>query len=547
MSQSQVLIVGAGPSGLILALTLLRNRVSVRIIEKNETIPPGQRGSAISPRTLELYKILGILPEVERQSTSAPVTMKVYQSPEGDAPIKEGPFLESVGNQPEYYRVNAIFLGQDDHMKTLVNILDRDYGVSVEYGTELTSFENHDSHITAHISKGGQMEAARFFWIVGAEGSRSVVRKQAGLTFLGDTFAGTTLVIGDIEVTKGPEEEQVVARMWGNYGDRLLFLRPYKREGKNYYWFALGGAKLDSAKAASGRDGLLESFYDIIGKRYIEFGDLRNLAPWTANVRMVDKFSQGRAFVVGDAAHVHSPTGGQGLTSGVQDSINLGWKLALVMRGLAPHDLLDSFSSERLPIIATMLDKTTELMNKTFQKSSENNVGWTHDWELKQFGINYRGSSLLVDERYTDSNGPFDPYRSGHDGSSRAGDRAPFAPSLIPSGGGKTCGLYDLLGIESHTVLVFSRPGTSLADEVQGTLSGYDRELVKSLAILPQGTSSSEVLSLQSFIDSEGYAYKHYKVSQDEELVVVVRPDGYIGAVANGTSGLQNYFSKIFL
>ena len=173
-----------------------------------------------------------------------------------------------------------------------------------------------------------------------------------------------------------------------------------------------------------------------------------------------------------------------------------------------------------------MLDKTTQLMNKTFQKSSDNNLGgWMRDWELRQFGINYRGSSILIDERYTDPNEPVDPYRSGHDGSAHAGDRTPSAPGLILFEDGKTCCLYDLLDVKSHTVLVFARPGSSLVEEVQGVLSGYTQEVVKGVVIIPQGTSSQERCSLRSVTDSEGYAYKHYKVSQDEELVVVVRPD----------------------
>ncbi|KAK1219765.1 hypothetical protein PQX77_017505 [Marasmius sp. AFHP31] len=547
MPQSQVLIVGAGPSGLILALTLLRNGVSVRIIDKNETIPPGQRGAGISPRTLELYKILGILSEIEQRGSSVAINVKFYQSPEGHAPIKEGPFIEWVEDQPEYYRVNTMLLGQDEHMKTIADIMNREYGISVEYGTELTSFENHDDHVVAHINKGDRAEATIFPWIVGAEGARSVVRKQAGLAFIGDTYAGTTLVIGDIEVTKGLEEQPVV-KTWGSYGDRMLCLRPYRKAGKDYYWFALGGTSLDSEKAASGRDALLEIFYDIIGKQYLEFGELRNLAPWRANVRMVDSFSKGRAFVVGDAAHVHSPTGAQGLTSGVQDSINLGWKLALVVRGFAPQDLVNSFSSERLPIIATMLDKTTQLMTSAFQKSSENKMwGWMRNWELKQFGINYRGSALLVDERFTDPNEPVDPYRSGHDGSAHSGDRAPGAPGLITSGEGNTWNLYDILDIRSHTIFVFCQSKSPLVDEVQETLSGYEGEMVKVVVILPQGTDFSEVSSVPSFIDAEGYAYKHYKVSQYEGLVVVVRPDGYIGAVVKGAIGLKRYFSKLFL
>ncbi|KAK1223901.1 hypothetical protein PQX77_013217 [Marasmius sp. AFHP31] len=496
--------------------------------------------------------------------------MRFYPSPEGDAPGEEGSFLEEVEEQPEYYRVRIKFrlralslmfpldqtsgtlLGQDDHQRILADILKRDFGVSVEYGTGLTSFANHDDHVIAHISKDGKEETARFNRIVGADGARSTVRKQAGLTFLGDTYPGTTLVVGDIEVKEGFDEDMSVMKFWGKFGDRQLCLRPYRKGKQNYYFFFLGGANLDGAKVASGRDALLESIYDIIGQRYIEFGELRNIGLWTANVRMVDSFSKGRAFLVGDAAHVHSPTGGQGMTSGVQDSINLGWKLSLVERGLAPRGLLDSYSLERLPIIAIMLEKTTRLMNERFQKASGNGTdGWTRrDTELGQFGVNYRGSSLLVDERYTDTDEPVDPYRSGLDGSAHAGDRAPSAPGLILSHSGETttCGLYDLFDMTSHAILVFSRPNSPLLDEVQQILSGYDRESLKGVVVFPQGTTgfSDSESSMKTVVDGEGYAYKHFKVPQQEELVAVIRPDGYIGATVKGSPGLKKYLSNIF-
>ena len=178
-----------------------------------------------------------------------------------------------------------------------------------------------------------------------------------------------------------------------------------------------------------------------------------------------------------------------------------------------------------------MLDKTTKLMHKTFQNASKSGSdGWTNrDQEFTQFGVNYRGSSLLVEERYTDADEPVDPYRSGFDGSAHAGDRAPCAPGLILSqpGEASTCRLYDLFDITSHTVLVFTRAGSSLAGEVQRILSGYDRALVKGVIISPQGTTGTMDSSfLQTVIDGDGYVYKHFKVPQDEELVVVVRPDG---------------------
>ncbi|KAK7051449.1 hypothetical protein VNI00_004423 [Paramarasmius palmivorus] len=577
-NHSNVLIVGAGPSGLVLALTLLRNGVSVRLIDKALSHMIGQRGAGITPRTLEHYKILGILPQIEEEATPVP-KIQLRPSPEVDG--EEPParlVAETMEEKPEYYRVrvsyavfliqtliqskiNSVIFGQEDHLAVLREVLSKEYNCAVELSTELASFEPHHDHVVAHIRNvsTGVEENSRFDWLVGTDGAHSIVRKNLGLTFLGETVEENTMVIGDIEVLGGSELEHWT--VWGSFADKMLAIRPYERKGKKNHWLAFGGKNVDVVKAASDRDALLNLIFETIGKKKFEYGELRAAAPWRyvlnlkrsrfwklnlpsrANIRMVDKFGEGRVFVAGDAAHVHSPTGGQGMNSGVQDSVNLGWKLALVHKGLAPTSLLDSYTTERLPVIASMLNKTTDLMHKTFDTAIANNEAWVRGWELRQFGVNYRGSPIIVDERYTDTSEPVDPYRSGHDGSAHAGDRASDAPGLVWNEKEKR--LFDLFSPSRHMVLVFSNEegATKLLDSFvcpEGS--------VTSAVIYPQGTKSpKESDANHTLVDRDGHAYKHYKVKEGEAWIVIIRPDGYIGAVAKDASGVKKYFAQILL
>ncbi|KAL0570392.1 hypothetical protein V5O48_011568 [Marasmius crinis-equi] len=353
------------------------------------------------------------------------------------------------------------------------------------------------------------------------------------------------MVTGDIEVLGGFEGKHI--KIWGHNGDKFLSVRPYQKNGRNFYWFGFGGANVDVAKAASSRDVLLQGFYETIGKDYIMFGELKACSAWRANIRMVNKFGEGRVFVVGDAAHVHSPAGGQGMNSGVQDAvhpapqmpINLGWKLSLVQRNLAPKTLLDTYTSERLPVIASMLNKTTQMMDKIFttDQTKVGGASWNRESETLMFGINYRSSSIALDERYKPE--AVDPYRSGMDGSVRAGDRAPNA-----IGAGKKS-LFDFFDSVSHTVIVFG-PDLGVS-EVREAVSRYPAELIRIVVVYPPGVEIASDSDTGVFIDGEGQAYRHYQVEKDRRMVIVVRPDGYIGAVVRDATGMKEYFNCVFL
>ncbi|EEB97056.1 hypothetical protein MPER_03705 [Moniliophthora perniciosa FA553] len=262
---------------------------------------------------------------------------------------------------------------------------------------------------------------------------------------------------------------------------------------------------------------------------------------------MADKFGEGRIFIVGDAAHVHSPSGGQGMNSGVQDSFNLGWKLALAHKGLAPRSLLESYTSERLPVIATMLKMTTAIMQRDLV-FTEQPGRWTREFELRQLGITYRKSSIIVDERYPNEDVKVDPYRSGLDGTVHAGDRAPEAPGLKSWESGEKTSVFEVFDVTSHTILLFGKSTSDVQDLLEAAKK-YPKNLVKSVLVLPQASVPSSVHEKASFdkifVDADGHAYQNYRVTPGDSFTVVVRPDGYIGALAKGASGLKEYFVKL--
>ncbi|KAK0434843.1 hypothetical protein EV421DRAFT_1909144 [Armillaria borealis] len=485
-----VLISGAGPSGL--------NGISVRVIDRISQFQIGQRGAALSPRTLEHYKLLGCLEDVQK---AGPIlhTLILYDE-DGVTRKREMPMFPIEDNTPATPYGNVLILGQDRHEAILRRHLAK-FGVFVELGTELLDFEQDEDSVTATLRKtnaAGETvkETSTFKWLVGADGATSFVRKKLGLSFLGTCREAENFVIGDIYIKDLENKlDRKIWHVWGDASRKMASLRPYEIP-------AVKSSSSPSMKSAVVRN--------------IEFGDLIYLRPYRPNIRMVDKFGSGRVFVAGDASHVHSPTGAQGMNTGVQDCMNLGWKLAMVEKGLAPKTFMESYTHERLPVVASMLDQTTALLNKTFGRTPDNFDGWKRGYELRQFGVNYRGSPIIVDETPSDASEIVDPYRSGNDGTVRGGDRAPDAPGLISVGQPSNkylSTLFDIFGPTHHTLLLFSddkEKQTAILESVKK----YPANILKRVVVLSENTDvkSSDLPAELVFKDKDGYAYQNYVI-----------------------------------
>ncbi|KAF7356354.1 FAD-binding-3 domain-containing protein [Mycena venus] len=527
-----VLIVGAGPSGLILALCLSMSGVSVRIIDKEPVHRVGRRGAGITPRTLEIFQTLGVLDDVLKLAHN-PVPFQSYKLPEGIEPEKTWDMAPTLEPTPACPFRNSMFLGQDQVESILRERL-KPYACAVELGTELIGFEQHDDRVCATISVAGAEEEINVKYLVGADGAKGIVRNQLGLSFLGQTREEDHLVMSDV-IIEDLDSEHV--HLWTQV-DATILVWPGQTE-TNLFSVQLAGTKLERQKLASDPDELRAFFRTHTGRAV---RDIIWVSEYIPNIRMVDEMRKDRAFLVGDAAHVHSLFGGQGMNAGVQDSYNLGWKLAGALLGLTSLDLLSTYSEERLPVIAEMLNKTSELQAKALESRTLNDISrWKRSKSLDQLGINYRWSSIVVEEsrtsRYTDE--------------VVTGDRAPDAPGLveIEDGGGIVKrSLFQIFSYTVHTVLIFFPPAElSVVSGILRFLADFPQKgIIHPVVIYPagfkiQGNGTDVVLC-----DRYGHAWRAYDVPADSVHCVVVRPDGMVGAKVAGVPGLRKYFDIIF-
>ncbi|KAJ7776893.1 monooxygenase [Mycena maculata] len=464
--------------------------------------------------------------------------------PKGSAIILQALFFQPTDrSQP-----NPATLSQDRHEEILRAHLAK-LSCTVELGAELRSFEQSADNVVATIIKTGadgteSEETATFEWLVGTDGARSVVRHQLGLSFLGETNKETAMTLGDLPV-EGLDPG--LWHMW-NVGSKLILLRPNDKSGK-VFSFMYGGRPEHFANKALTSADFAEEFYKLTGRQDVKFGEATWISNYTENIRMVDTMRQGRVFLAGDAAHCHSPSGGQGLNSSVQDAANLGWKLALVHKGLAPSALLDTYTEERLRVIARMLGLTTARSKETIH-----NVG-TKDFKMTSHGdimrmltVNYRGSSIISEEPGAVAE-QSDAYTEGAGAGGRvqAAYRAPDAPELLPAGTQDApTRLFAVFSPAAHTVLVFGGDPARRGPVITA-LGRIPPGVARAVLLLGQGQAPpSDAAGFAAVLeDRAGHAYKGYGVDAKDMTVVAVRPDGVVGLVASNAVGVERYFQRI--
>ena len=334
MTETDVLIVGAGPTGLVLALWLTKLGVKVRIIDK--TAEPGttSRALAVQARTLELYRQLDLTAAVLEKGHRVPA-VNLWVKGEAAARLS----FESVGSGLTPYPFLHIF-PQDQHERLLIERLEA-LGVAVERRTELTGFTNEENGITARLrGPDGQEHDCKASYIAGCDGARSIVRDIIGTGFPGGTYR-QIFYVADVEAAGPALNGELHVDL-----DEADFLGVFPLAGQ-------GRARLIGTvrdERADRADTL--TFQDIsdraINHLKVQVRKVNWFSTYHVHHRVTQHFRKRHAFLLGDAAHIHSPAGGQGMNTGIGDAINLAWKLAAVVAGRAPDALLDSYEAERI-------------------------------------------------------------------------------------------------------------------------------------------------------------------------------------------------------
>jgi 2-polyprenyl-6-methoxyphenol hydroxylase-like FAD-dependent oxidoreductase len=489
---AEVLICGAGAAGLTLAIDLARRGVSFRLIDKMGGPFRGSRGKGIQPRTQEIFADLGIIDRIVAAGGLYP-PQREYRE---DGGYTESDVIERQDPTPgEPYHIPLMvpqFLTERVMRERLLEL-----GHCVEFGCELAALEQDPDGVTARLAGKAGEEIIRVRYLIGADGGRSFVRHALDVGFPGKTL-GVRAVVADVVVT-GLERE-AWHRFHEGSMDRQMSLCP------------LAGTELFQLQAPIPLDGDVdlsaEGLSAIVAERTgrddIRIQSVSWASAFNMNARLADRYRVGRVFLVGDAAHTHPPTGGQGLNTSVQDAYNLGWKLAAVIDG-ASDALLDSYEEERQPIAAAMLGLATKLLVAAKRGDMR------RAREVQQLGLGYPESSLALEM----------PARSGL----LAGDRAPDAP--IRGAAGQSTRLFEL----------FKGP--------HWTLLGYD---VERDAVPPRpGLHVHAVGSRGDIIDESGFLRDAYVLAPGDW--VLVRPDGYIGAIVSSgeISALETYLRHVGL
>ena len=509
-----VVVVGAGPVGLVMACELARRKVPVRVIDKLPAPTVESRAILLHSRSLELLGRIGVAEQIIR---SGQRTNGMQMHADGKL-LADLPF-ESVDSRYPF----SVTTAQTETERILTARL-VELGGSVERGVELVSFDQDDAGVHHRLRHSdGRNENATCGWIIGTDGSHSTVRTQTGQQLEG-SFKGERFLLGDVDADHDLARDRM--HSFFGVGDGPLLIFPLLgRRVRVIAEVTDGGVKAD-----------LGSLQRVIDARTSDFqvSAARWLTIFEIHHAQVPRYRVGRAFLAGDAAHVHSPAGGQGMNTGMQDAFNLGWKLAAVIRGHAEPTLLDTYHTERHPIAARVIEQTTKLTNmgtldNRFARAVRNSalhhitrlapVRRVVADQMEETDINYRNSPIVA--------GMHRP------GAVQPGDAAPDVSDSA---------LQELTNTDGTVALLFGppviRPGEYPAIGAAGQLLSGLRQIRIDTTADPAtdnanaNANANERVSEETVVHDPDHRITHRFGARPGD-VILIRPDGYIGFVGS--------------
>ncbi|KAI9036897.1 putative FAD binding monooxygenase [Aspergillus affinis] len=496
---TDVLIIGAGPTGLVLALWLTRQNIRVQIIDKAHSTPSTSRALAIHARTLELYRQLDLSDELLSLGHKVEAT-NIWSEGSYRARVPIGEVGKGLTPYPFVF-----ILSQDVHERVLERRLN-EMGVYVDRNRELVGIDDHETYVSARLksTEDGEIGTREATYLVGCDGAHSAVRHLSGIEFEGDTYT-QLFFVADIEAS-GPTMNGEAHVSFNQSDFCLLFAFD---AGKNA---RISGA-IDESHITKDPAGI--TFDDLAPSMrknmQLDVSKVNWFTTYRVHHRLAKTFRKDRVFLVGDAGHIHSPVGGQGMNTGIGDAINLAWKLAAVVQGKADPVLLETYEVERRAFATTLVQTTDWAFNSIVGNGYL--VSFFRTWiipyaapfmtrferfrhrvfrGMSQTLINYRNSSLST----------------GNVGEIQGGDRLPWAPVGDVDN-------FDSLDAISWQVHVYGQADEKLVDWCR----------------------RNEV-HLTDFLWNE----KYQSVGLQKDAAYLLRPDTYVAVVE--PSGLPDRFDE---
>jgi len=501
VARTEVLIAGAGPTGLVLALWLKRQGIGVRIIDRSAAPGSTSRALAVQARTLELYRQLDLTHEVLERGHKVPA-VNLWSRGERAARVAFG----SIGEELTPYPFLEIY-PQDEHERLLIERLQQ-LGVAVERRTELTAFTDIGDGVRARLRTAeGQEEICETRFLAGCDGARSRVREALATGFPGGTYR-QVFYVADIEGAGAPVDGELHIDL-----DEADFLGVFPLAGA-------GRARLIGTVQDERAENPESLRFEDVSQRAIrhlglDITKVNWFSTYHVHHRVTDHFSRGRVFLLGDAAHIHSPVGGQGMNTGIGDAINLAWKLAAVLAGHADESLLATYETERIGFaqrlvattdrvftLVTAPGRVADLLRTRLapvllaRALSLESVREYLFRTVSQIMVNYRGSALSA----------------GAAGDVHGGDRLPWVAQVAGDN-------YASLAAITWQVHVYGRASERLRE-----------------------ACAKHALPLESF----PWSAAHAAAGLERDALYLLRPDSYV-ALADGAAdpgALARYFRE---
>jgi 2-polyprenyl-6-methoxyphenol hydroxylase-like FAD-dependent oxidoreductase len=540
-----ILVVGAGTTGLTMACELARHGAPVRIVDKLPGINPHCRAASLHARTLEIFYDFGIVDEILTKGN------KVLGSSQYANGVR---FVHSSGGELDSPYPFTVTLEQC-HTEAVLERLLRSYDIEVERQAELIGLSEQPDGVAARIRHAdGREEVVETPWLMGCDGAHSRVRHLNRLHFPGEEDPHQYFV-ADVLMDSALAHDELHAFM-GNHGIVLFFPLPRDR------WFVAGDV---STQHDPGKEqpslAEVRAIVTQRGPAGISIRDPKWLAYFRVNYRAARHYRHGRIFLAGDAVHVHSLIGGQGMNTGIQDAYNLAWKLALVCRHRAPESLLDSYEKERRPVAEDVV-KTTRIMTERLEAFTHLSPGQRQRLYFDIVVPPEIARRMARHYEELDLNYSKSPICHQHEGSHfgktrftagpRPGEEALDAGPLLRDH--RISSLFELLRGPKHTLLLF--PGAyheakswhRLASLAQSVPAGAG-DLINTYLVATNAECVPSNLSLGGALIVDPERSLHYRYGAETECLYLIRPDRHVAYRSEPAtaSALYKYLSRIFL